>query len=280
MSNNSCDLLNNSDANNVLTIKTVQIAPFRILMTALKDILLDTNIVFTKEGIKIINMDKTHTILVHLNLKAENFEFYQCNYDKIIIAVNMLHLFKLINSIDNDDTLTIYIEKDDYNDGVVSELGLKFENGDIKQSKIQKLKLIEPEEEQMDLPDIKYSSVINMPSSDFQKIVRDLANISEKLEIKSVGEELIFKCCGQYAKAEIRRSETSGTNSMQFLQKQNPDDIIQGEFSLKNLVYFIKCTNLYSQIEIFLKNNKPLIVKYNVASLGEIKLCLAPLPSQ
>jgi len=280
MSNNSCDLLNNSDANNVLTIKTVQIAPFRILMTALKDILLDTNIVFTKEGIKIINMDKTHTILVHLNLKAENFEFYQCNYDKIIIAVNMLHLFKLINSIDNDDTLTIYIEKDDYDDGVVSELGLKFENGDIKQSKIQKLKLIEPEEEQMDLPDIKYSSVINMPSSDFQKIVRDLANISEKLEIKSVGEELIFKCCGQYAKAEIRRSETSGTNSMQFLQKQNPDDIIQGEFSLKNLVYFIKCTNLCSQIEIFLKNNKPLIVKYNVASLGEIKLCLAPLPSQ
>jgi len=280
MTNNNCDLLNNSDTNNVLTIKTVQIAPFRILMTALKDILLDTNIVFTKKGMKIINMDKTHTILVHLNLKAENFEFYECNYDKIIIAVNMLHLFKLINSIDNDDTLTMYIEKDDYDDGVVSELGLKFENGDIKQSKIQKLKLIEPEEEQMDLPDIKYSSVINMPSSDFQKIVRDLANISEKLEIKSVGEELIFKCCGQYAKAEIRRSETSGNNSMQFLQKQNPDDIIQGEFSLKNLVYFIKCTNLCSQIEIFLKNNKPLIVKYNVASLGEIKLCLAALPSQ
>ena len=35
-------------------------------MTALKDILLDTNIIFTKEGIRIINMDKTHTILVHL----------------------------------------------------------------------------------------------------------------------------------------------------------------------------------------------------------------------
>ena len=34
-----------------------------------------------------------------------------------------------------------------------------------------------------------------------------------------------------------------------------------------------------NQIEIFLKNNKPLIVKYNVASLGEIKLCLAPLPA-
>ena len=65
---------------------------------------------------------------------------------------------------------------------------------------------------------------------------------------------------------------------MHFIQKDNNNEIIQGEFSLKNLVYFIKCTNLCSQIEIFLKNNKPLIVKYNVASLGEIKLCLASLP--
>ena len=81
---------------NVLTIKTVQIAPFRILMSALKDILLDTNIIFTKQGIKIINMDKSHTILVHLFLKADNFEVYECLYDKIIIGVNMLHLFKLI----------------------------------------------------------------------------------------------------------------------------------------------------------------------------------------
>ena len=52
----------------------------------------------------------------------------------------MFHLFKLITSIDNDDTLTIYIENDDYVDGVVTELGLKFENGDIKQCKKQKLK--------------------------------------------------------------------------------------------------------------------------------------------
>jgi proliferating cell nuclear antigen len=270
------NIVNESNSNNVLTIKTVQIAPFRILMTALKDILLDTNIVFTKDGIRIINMDKTHTILVHLMLKAVNFEFYECKFDKIIIGVNMFHLFKLITSIDNDDTLTIYIENEDYVDGVVTELGLKFENGDIKQSKIQKLRLIEPEQEELEIPDVKFSSVINMPSSDFQKIVRDLANISEKLEIKSVGDELIFKCVGQYAKAEIRRTETTG--SMQFIHKLGYNDIIQGEFSLKNLVYFIKCTNLCNQIELFLDNDKPLIVRYNVASLGEIKLCLASLP--
>ena len=66
---------------------------------------------------------------------------------------------------------------------------------------------------------------------------------------------------------------------MEFIQKKNDSSIIQGEFSLKNLSYFIKCTNLCSQIEMYLENDLPLIIKYNVASLGEIKLCLAPLPS-
>ena len=80
---------NETNVNNVLTIKTVQIAPFRILMTALKDILLDTNIVFTKDGIRIINMDKTHTILVHLLLKACNFEFYE---DKVIVTQKNLKI--------------------------------------------------------------------------------------------------------------------------------------------------------------------------------------------
>jgi proliferating cell nuclear antigen len=262
---------------NVLTIKTVQIAPFRTLMTALKDILLETNITFEPDGIRIINMDKSHTILAHLYLEAHNFEMYECKKEKIIIGVNMFHLFKLINTIDNDDTLTIYIENSDYVDGIVSHLALKFENGEIKQCKTQKLRLIEPEPEELQYPDVKFSSIINLPSADFQKIIRDLSCISDKLEIKSVGNELIFKCSGQFASAEIHRAESDG--SMGFILKQDSSKVIQGEFSLKNLGYFIKCTNLCQQIEVYLENDLPLVVKYDVASLGTIKLCLASLPS-
>ncbi len=168
-----------------------------------------------------------------------------------------------------------YIEDSDYVDGIVHHLGLKFENGDIKQCKTQKLRLIEPDNEELAVPNVTFASILNLPSTDFQKIIRDLSIISDKLEIKSVGNELIFKCQGQFAKAEIRRSESGG--HMEFIQK-DPNKIIQGEFSLKNLGYFIKCTNLCSQIEMYLENDLPLVVKYNVASLGEIKLCLAQLP--
>jgi len=260
--------------NEILLIQTVQIAPFRVLITALKDILLETNITFQKDGMKIINMDKSHTILVHLHLFSENFEKFECNKEKIIIGVNMNHLFKLINNIDNDETLSIYIEADDYNEGIVENLTLKFENKTKEQCKIQKLKLIEPDNEDLVIPDVKFSSVINLPSSDFQKIIRDLNAISEKLEIKSINNQLIFKCSGSFASAEIIRTES---DDMDMIQKS--DKIIQGFFSLKNLNYFIKCTNLCNQIEMYIDNDLPLIIKYNVASLGVIKLGLSPLPS-
>ena len=97
------------------------------------------------------------------------------------------------------------------------------------------------------------------------------------MEIKSLNNELIFRCEGSFAAAEVRRTEAEGT--MEFQNKPNASKIIQGEFSLKNLSYFIKCTNLCQQIEMYLENDLPLVVKYYVASLGEIKLCLAPLPS-
>ena len=170
----------------------------------------------------------------------------------------------------------MYIDNNDYADGIVDYLTLKFENGEIKQCKTQKLKLIEPEQDEMKVPDVAFSSIINLPSCDFQKIVRDLSCISDKIEIESVGNELIFGCQGPFAVATIRRAETD--DSMKFVLKQDPSKIIQGEFSLKNLGFCVKCTSLCPQVELYLENDLPLVVKYNVASLGEIKIGIVPLP--
>ena len=114
-----------NEENNVLTIRTIQISPIRNLITAIKDILTDATITFTKNGMKIINFDKTHTILVNVMLNASKFETYNCKPDKIIVCANTLHLFKVISTIANLDTLTIYIEKDDDPDGIVSHLAFQ-----------------------------------------------------------------------------------------------------------------------------------------------------------
>jgi proliferating cell nuclear antigen len=262
--------------NNVLTVKTVSTTPIRAMITALKDILTDATITFTAQGLKIINFDKTHTTLVNVNLYADRFEEYICIPEKIIICANTHHLFKVISTMSNDDILSIYIEKNDYHDGIVSELGFQYDNGDIKQCYSQKLRLLDSDTEEMLVPDVEYSTIINLPTAYFQKIIRDLNGISDRVEIRSVGNDLIFSCEGSFAKSNIKRTEADG--NLEFVKKADASIVNQGEFSLKSLSNFIKCSPLCTHLEIYLGNNLPLIVKYHVASLGEIKLCLAPLP--
>ena len=93
------------------------------------------------------------------------------------------------------------------------------------------------------------------------------------LECLSRGAKSVWFCENNSTTLEVLRKNIS------LLDCEDKSKIIQGEFSLKNLSYFIKCTNLCNSIEMYLENNLPLIVKYSVASLGSIKLCLAPLPS-
>ena len=269
-------MISTNSEQRVLEIQSVQVSPIRNMITALKDVLTDASITFTKQGMKIINFDKTHTILVNVMLHADKFEYYRCDPDKIIVCANTLHLFKVISTMSNDDTLSIYIDNADYHDGVVSHLGLQYDNGDIKQCYSQKLRLIEPDTEELVIPDVEYSTVINMPTTDFQKIIRDLNGISDRIEIKSVGNDLIFSCEGNFATSRIFRSESDG--NMEFVNKPDASVIIQGEFSLKSLSHFIKCTPLCSHLEMYLGNDLPLIIKYDVASLGSIALVLAALP--
>ena len=57
---------------NILEVQTVQSSAFRILIEALKEILTDANLEFDETGMKIMAMDSSHTVLVHLKLGADN----------------------------------------------------------------------------------------------------------------------------------------------------------------------------------------------------------------
>ena len=54
-----------NEENNVLTIKTVQIQPIRNMITAIKDVLTDATITFTKDGMKIINLQQDFTLKLY-----------------------------------------------------------------------------------------------------------------------------------------------------------------------------------------------------------------------
>ena len=99
----------------IVEAKTVQTGAVRTLKEALKCILVEMSLIFDSEGIRMVAMDNTRTVLVHLRLYADKFEKYTYKHSssKFIIGVNTDHLYRIVRTASNDDTITFYIEESD-----------------------------------------------------------------------------------------------------------------------------------------------------------------------
>jgi proliferating cell nuclear antigen len=238
--------------------KTVQTGAFRTLIEALKCILVEMNFTFDKEGIRMIAMDSTRTVMVHMRLAASQFEKYSCSQESLVVGLNTDHLYRIVKTATNDDTMTLQIDNNDSN-----HLKVILENGVKKQVTKYSLSLLDRDEPHIEMPNTEFPARITMPSVDFQKMCRDMTLLSAKtVEIKSVG------------------SSMGDSESELFsIQKDSKDQIISGVFSLPHLVLFTKCTNLSNNLDLYMKNDWFLMIKYVIANLGEIKLCLMPCTS-
>ena len=241
-------------------LRTVQATSFRTIFEVLKDIINDINIYFDATGIKIITLDIARVSLVHMFLAAENFEEYSCPSD-IIAGINISNTYKLLKSITNNDTLSISINGPEFMD-------ITIHNENKKSVSKFSLKLLDIDEEILEIPEIHMNLVTTLPSVDFQRICRDMNNLSNDVIIKRLDKKITFLCNGDFA-----NQETSIDCTDTF------DGEISNTFSLKYLNLFTKATGMCSSVQILQTSDNPempIILKYSVANLGDIKFYLAP----
>jgi proliferating cell nuclear antigen len=254
---------------NILEIQTIQASTFKQIIDALKEILMDVNLEFDDTGMKIVALDNTHVVLVHLKLDSDKFEKYHCE-KKMYVGINMLKLHLLIKTISNNDVLTLFIERNDPN-----HLGIQIDNQDKNIHTTYKLSMLDINVLNISIPPADFQTVITMPSVDFQKIIRDMHNLADYIEIRNVGNQLTFSCKGDFCTQETTIGGEKSP-SIQIAKNAGSDhEIIQGMFSLKYLTTFTKCTNLSNIVELYIKNTYPLILSYQVANLGTVKCALA-----
>ena len=265
----------------IVEVRTVQSSVIKILSEALKELVRDVNLVFTKKettvdengekivsgGICAITMAMSNNVLMHLKLDANNFDYYKCENDKFVAGINTSILFKVMKTLNNNDTITFFVEEDNTN-----VLGIRFENAEKNIVSTKKINLMDIDEYEIEIPPTKFSTVVNMPSTYFNKICRDLNSLANTVEIRSIGKKLALSATGENVTDEIEIGESDNGVS---IVSENVETIFQGLYDLKYLCVFTKCTNLCTNVDIFIKNDYPLVVRYYVASLGTIFLCLS-----
>jgi proliferating cell nuclear antigen len=241
---------------------TIQASAFKSTFEVLKDILNDVNIYFRPDGMYIVTLDTARTSLVDIYLAADNFEEYHCEQEEIVAGINISNTFKLLKTITNNDVLRLEINSKEYMDiEILSE---------AKRTNTRfQLKLLDINESRIEVPDVEMSTITTLPSADFQRLCRDMSNIGTDIEIKRIGKEIRLKCEGDFANQETSIE----------CPDESPD--ITGLYSLKYLNIFTKATSMCASVQIIQETgNRFLILKYNVANLGELKFYLATKVSE
>lgn len=226
-------------------------------------------------GVVLKEVNKTGKILVYMRLDADKFEVYKYNYHKkkLSLGIDIGNLLKCLKCMSHFDTMTWLVDDEDIN-----KLIVVLESAERKEKKTFKLNLMDIEEETYDISPIQFPYSITLPSQDFHKYCKDMAGSTDKIEIKATSNKLFFSGKGEIGNIEFEVGETNGGLSI-VSTTNNTNEIVQGLFELKFLLIFTKCTNLCNQVTLFIKNDYPIIITYQIAALGEIKLVLSPTKS-
>lgn len=223
-------------------------------------------------GIVLKEVNKTGKILVYMRLDADKFDVYKYNYHKkkLTLGIDIGNLLKCLKCMNHFDTMTWLVDDEDIN-----KLIIILESTERKEKKTFKLNLMDIEEETYDITPIQFPYSITLPSQDFHKYCKDMTASTDKIEIKATSNKLFFSGKGEIGNIEFEVGETNGGLSI-ISTTTNSNEIVQGLFELKFLLIFTKCSNLCNQVTLFLKNDYPIIVTYQIAAVGEIKLVLSP----
>ena len=222
--------------------------------------------VIDKNGIQLRMMDSHRKKLVDIKLNASKFSLYKFKSTKKFLGLNLSYFYKMLKSIKKKDSIVLFINEDKED-----MLGIKVippENNRITVSyiKIQSIQNLD-----IELP-IGYKHSIIVQSSEYQKMCKDMANISTYINIYA--KKFHIKFSGNASSIYSRDVMFGEIDDSDSDEESNFASEFCEDFETDQLSSIIKIAGLNNTMQIFPQTNLPLLFKTNIGNLGELQLFL------
>merc|ERR1712178_465935 len=170
---------------------------------------------------------------------------------------NVDSLGKILKMCGPTDSLKLKWQND------ADQISFQCENNEDDRIADFDLKLMQIESEHMEIPEQQYKVVAKLPSSEFQKICRDLKEFGETMQMKASKEGITFSVQGDLG---------TGNVMLKPREAEKPEDrvaltvheAVTATFALRYLVNFAKAAPLCGTVELGLGPDAPLLVKYDL----------------
>lgn len=262
----------------VFRIVSAQGGVIRGLFEVLKDVVHDVSITVDETGFKILTMDGVRQMLMSLKLSADKFEYFDIQGSgPHRLCVNVGALFKLLRVAGARDTVELNMETKDR-----EHVGIKISNEEKRTSTTFKMRLLDINFSDIKVPDQVFDATASMPSTYFQRLCRDMANIGALLElgVSEDGNSLRLGCVGDFASQETEIGSIEDGKHVVSIERfprgdGSPPPELSGSYSLKYLSLFNKASSISPVVDLYFKENYPLVLRFPISNLGSLQFALA-----
>lgn len=268
------DEISNDDETTNFKIATVQSAALRIFFMSLNKYFDIITLEITNRGIIISEINSENNVLVYSCLSSDRFETYEINKE-FLIHINLKLFCEIIKNIKNNDVLIFHNKTNNSWD-------INARNNEKNKDDNYTIKLINrPDYKKYNFTSQTFNFELSLPSNELKTLITKMKPIkSDSLIIKTTSNSISFICKNKDLSCEsIFREMANSYEGLQVNRAYSEEDAV-GSYSYK---YFSLCNgfrDLCNIVHMYIRNDYPIVLEYDVASLGKIKICLSPLNTE
>jgi proliferating cell nuclear antigen len=207
-----------------------------------------------EEGLKLDALDRSHITFVHLELKNDVFDIYQCE-EPLKINVDTEELMKVLKRAKSEDMVELTVDEGNFIITFEGEARRTF-----------KIRLIDIEYEAPSPPKLEYPTEFEVPFNLLKDSIQDIGIISDKIALQVDEDKFKASAEGEFGDAKI-----------EYLHGEKIAEKAKSVFSLEKVREMLKADKFSETAMIRLGNDMPLNLALKMASdEGELSFLLAP----
>ena len=209
--------------------------------------------------IEIVAMDPANVAMVIFKLLSSSFIEYQVE-KPVAIAINLDSLKNVLRRAKQTDAITLELKD--------NKLKVEIKGESIRTFH---LALIDIEEREQKIPDLKFPLKVEMPTMLFDEAIEDMDIISDSVALISEKDRIIIQ-----SQSKLNSAKVEITTDEETVIEKEDDEKVKSKYSTEYLKKIIKGSKLSNNVNLYFDNDYPLKVEYKVMDKLLLTFILAP----
>ena len=228
-------------------------------ITVLSDLVNEARFKLTRDGVELVAMDPANVAMVIFKLLSSSFTEYDIDKDQEM-AINLASLKQVLRRSNASDIISLEVGSD-------NKLQIQLKGSTTRTFS---LPLIELEEREQRIPNLKFPVSVSMKSSVLNDAISDADVVAESVTFAAEPEKFVIAAEGDLSKAQIEMKGDSAKIKSETSAK------VKSKYSIEYLKKMISAGKLSDEVSIFFNQDYPLKLEYKVVDKLLMSFILAP----